>query len=124
MTEAQVRAAVGPPVQVTRSRDVLGLVVTRLHYRGLDVDLQRLRARPVVVRVITTRAGERTAAGVGLGSPLAALRRVPGIRCRSDGAETYCGSGNRDTPLARYTLFWIGPHARVSRVIVGLVANS
>jgi hypothetical protein len=124
MTEAQAQAAIGAPVRVTRSRGALGLVVTRLHYRGLDVDLQRLRGRSVVVRVFTTRVGERMSAGVGVGSPLAALRGVAGIRCWSEGAGTYCGSGNRDTPLARFTLFWIGPHERASRVVVGLVVNS
>jgi hypothetical protein len=124
MTEAQVRAEVGAPARVTRSRGALGFVVTRLHYRGLDVDLQRLGGRPVVIRVIATRAGERTHSGVGVGSSLAAVRLLPGVRCWSDGVDRYCGSGRRNTPLAPVTLFWIGARVRVNRVIVGLVVNS
>jgi hypothetical protein len=68
--------------------------------------------------------GRARSAGVGVGSTLATLRGVAGIRCWSEGAGTYCGSGNRDTPLARFTLFWIGPHEPAGRVVVGLVVNS
>jgi hypothetical protein len=124
MTEAQVRAAVGPPLRVTRSRGALGLLVTRLHYRGLDVDLQRLDGQAVVTRAIATRAGERTRSGVGVGSSLAAVRRLPGVRCWSEGADRYCGSGDRNTPLARVTIYSIGAHDRVTRIVVGLVVSS
>src|SRR5712691_3413685 len=78
MTEAQVRTQLGVPLRITRTRGALGFVVTRLHYRLVDVDLQRLADRPVVIHVLTTKAGEATGSGVGVGSPLAAVERLRG----------------------------------------------
>lgn len=124
MSEAQVRARLGAPLSVTHTRGALGSVVTRMHYRLVDVDLQALGSRPIVVRVTTTRPGERTASGVGIGSPISAVARLPGARCWQEGGRRYCGVGNRDKPLSRFTMFWIGGKQRVTLVSVSLVVNS
>jgi hypothetical protein len=124
MTEAQVRARLGAPVRITRTRGPLGFVVTRLNYARVDVDLQRLADRPVAVRVLTTKAGEATASGVGVGSPLAAVERLRGARCWREASARYCGIGARKAPLGRFTLFWIGANARVTLVEVSLNVNS
>jgi hypothetical protein len=124
MTEAQVRAQLGAPLRITRTRGALGFVVTRLHYARVDVDLQRLADRPVVVRVLTTKAGEATASGVGVGSPLVTVERLRGVHCWREASDHYCGVGARNTPLGRFTLFWIGANARVTLVAVSLNVNS
>ena len=124
MTESQVRARLGPPVRVTTTKGALGFVVTRLHYRSLDVDLQRLDRRPVVIRVLTTRRRERTPSGLGVGSTLAAVLRLPGVRCSTQPPLRYCGVGRLNAPLGRFTLFWIGARGRVTTVSVALTVDS
>ena len=37
MSETQVRARLGAPTRITRTRGALGFVVTRLHYQLIDV---------------------------------------------------------------------------------------
>ncbi|TML23372.1 MAG: hypothetical protein E6G32_06125 [Actinobacteria bacterium] len=124
MSEAQVRARIGAPVRITRTRGALGSVVTRMQYRLLDVDLEKLGSRPIVVRVTTRRSGERTASGVGIGSPISAVARLPGARCWREARRRYCSVGNRDKPLSRFTLFWIGETEHVTLIFVSLVVNS
>jgi hypothetical protein len=124
MSEIQVRAKLGAPVRITRTRGTLGFVVTRLHYRLINVDLQRLGGKPVVIRVLTTHPGERTASGVGVGSPVAAVRRLPRVRCWWEGGARYCGIGSRAKPGSRFTMFWISARRRVAVVSVSLVVNS
>src|SRR2546422_1388428 len=41
MTESQVRDKLGAPLLITRRRGALGLLVTRLPHRRIDVDLPR-----------------------------------------------------------------------------------
>ena len=124
MSEAQVRARLGAPARVTRWRGALGSVVIRLHYRLVDVDLQKLGSRPIVVSVTTTRPGERTTSGVGIGSPISAVARLPGAHCWREARRRYCGVGNRDKVLVRFTMFWIGETQRVTLISVSLVVNS
>jgi hypothetical protein len=117
MTEAQVRAQLGAPLRVTRTRGALGFLVTRLHYPRVDVDLQPLVTRPVVIRVLTTKRGETTASGVGVGSPIATVERVREVHCWWEAGMHYCGLGERK-PLRPFTLFWIGADARVTLIAV------
>jgi hypothetical protein len=124
MTEAQVGARLGAPARITRSRGALGSLVTRLHYRRLDVDLQRLGGSFVVTRVLTTRQGEETASGVGVGSTLAAVKRLRGAYCWWEAPAHYCRIGSRAKPLSRLTMFWIGEKQRVTLVSVSLVVNN
>jgi hypothetical protein len=124
MTDGQVRGRMGAPSLITQTRGALGFVVTRLHYRRIDVDLQRLDGKPVVIRVLTTRPVERTESGVGAGSPIAAVERLAGARCWREASRRYCGIGRRDKPLGRFTVFWIGSDRRVTLISVSLIVNS
>lgn len=123
MTEAQVRAQLGAPLRVTPTRGALGFLVTRLYFPRVDVDLQTLVTRPVVIRVLTTKRGETIAPGVGVGSPIAAVERVRGVHCWWEAGAHYCGLGERK-PRRPFTLFWIGAHARVTLIEVSLNVNS
>ena len=59
MSESQVRARLGEPPRITRTRGALGYLVTRLHYPRVDVDLQKLDGHPLVIHILTTHPGER-----------------------------------------------------------------
>jgi hypothetical protein len=124
MSEGQVRAKLGEPAQITHATGALGSVVTRLHYPRADVDLQSLGGHPLVIRVLTTRPGERTESGVRVGSTLAAVERLAGARCWSEAGRQYCGIGNRVKPSSHFTMFWIGARQRVTLISVSLVVNS
>jgi hypothetical protein len=124
MTESQVRSKLGGPLLITRTRGALGFLVTRLHYRRIDVDLQRLDGKLAVIRVLTTRPAERTESGVGVGSPIAAVERLAGARCWWEASMRYCGIGRRDKPFSHFTMFWIGAERRVTLISVLLIVNS
>ena len=100
MSEIQVRAKLGAQCGSRGHCALLDFVVTRLHYRLLDIDFQRLEGKPVVIRVLTTHAGERTASGSGR---LARRSRKPG---------------------SRFTMFWISARQCVALVSVSLVVKS
>jgi hypothetical protein len=124
MTEGQVRANLGTPLRITRTRGALGSVVMRMHYRRVDVDL-RLHVRPVVIRVLTTRPGERTASGVGVGSAISAAARLTGAHCWWQAVSTrYCEIGNPNEPLSGFTLFLSGVNERVTMISIALALNS
>lgn len=123
MTQAQVQARLGPPRRITHTRGALGFLVTRLHYLNITVDLQRLTRQPVVIRVLTTKRGETTASGVGVGSPLTAVQRLRRVRCWVEAGSRYCGIGERK-PLQPFTLFWIGAREQVTLVEISLNVNS
>jgi hypothetical protein len=124
MTESQVRGKMGAPLLITQTRGALGFLVTRLHYRRTDVDLRRLNGKPVVIRVSTTRPDEQTESGVGVGSPIAAVERLAGVRCWREASRRYCGIGRRDKPLSRFTMFCISSDRRVTLISVSLIVNS
>jgi hypothetical protein len=124
MTEAQIQARLGIPARIRRSRGALGILVTRLHYPRLDIELQRFGGRLVVTRLLTARPGETTASGIGVGSTLASLKRMNGVYCWWDAAAHYCRIGSPATPLSRLTMFWIGAKQRVTLVSVSLVVNN
>jgi hypothetical protein len=124
MTESQVRSRLGGPLLITRTRGALGFLVTRLHYRRIDVDLQRLDGRLAVISVLTTRPAERTESGVGVGSPIAAVEGLAGAYCWWEASTRYCGIGRRSKPLSRFTMFWIGADRRVTLISVSLIVNS
>jgi len=125
MTASEVRAALGPPRAITRTRGALGFLVTRLHYDRLTVDLQRLNRVPVVIRVLTTKAGEQTRSGIGVGSPVAAAARLPGAHCYTQTpTERYCLIGNAKRPLSRFTVFESTRDRKITLVEVALAVNS
>jgi hypothetical protein len=126
MTVGEVRGMLGAPERIRTWRGALGTLVTRFSYSWGDVDLEALRrnAVPVVVTVSTTRVGEKTASGVGVGSPVSTVKRLREARCWWEGSDHYCGIGNRDRPLSRFTLFWIGANQNVKSISVSLIVNS
>jgi hypothetical protein len=95
-----------------------------MHYRRIDVDLQRLDGRLAVISVLTTRPAERTESAVGVGSPIAAVERLAGAYCWWEASTRYCGIGRRNKPLSRFTMFWIGADRRVTLISVSLIVNS
>jgi hypothetical protein len=124
MSGNKVRTILGVPVRTTKWRGALGNLVIRLHYRRVVVDLERLQRIPVVIRVLTMLPGERTASGVGVGSPRASVEGLKGAHCWREGSANYCGIGNRNKPGSPFTMFWIGPKQRVTLISVSLSVNS
>ena len=101
MTRAQVRAVLGMPATVVHGSNDFGSF-TAYRYRGLRVTFQGNRT---VTAIFTTRAGERTAAGVGVGSTEGQVRaKVTGVRCRTESGFRHCFVG-RFLPGKRVTDF-------------------
>jgi hypothetical protein len=118
MTKAQVRAALGAPLRVVHGSNEFGSF-TVYRYRGLRVTFQGNRS---VTDVFTTRPGERTARGVGVGSTERQVRaRVAGVRCRTESGFRHCFVG-RFLPGRRVTDFRI-ERGRVTSVDVGFVVD-
>ena len=103
MTKAQVRAVLGAPRRAVHGSNEFGSF-TVYRYRGLRVTFQGNRT---VTSILTTRATERTAAGVGIGSTEGQVRaKVAGVRCRSESGFRHCFVG-RFLPGRRVTDFRI-----------------
>ena len=118
MTRAQVRAVLGAPAAAVHGRNEFGSF-TVYRYRGLRVTFQGNRA---VTSIVTTRASERTAAGVGVGSTEGQVRaKVAGVRCRTESGFRHCFVG-RFLPGRRVTDFRIR-RGRVTSVTVGFVLD-
>lgn len=92
MTYAQVRAALGAPTSAYYRRDeVLG---RHLLMRYGTVELSLYSTRGSVFSMFTRGRTQRTARGVGVGSPESAVRRlVPGVRCRTEFGVRHCWLG-------------------------------
>lgn len=102
MTQAQVRAVLGPPRSVVRDATELG-PFTRFRYRRLDVVFFR---HTRATAVFTTRTRERTTTGVGVGSTEAAIATgVPGAICRGPARSRVCEVGDPSRKAARITMF-------------------
>jgi hypothetical protein len=118
MTKAQVRAVLGAPRRAVHGSNEFGSF-TVYRYRGLRITFQGNRR---VTDVFTTRPGERTARGVGVGSTEAQVRaRVAGVRCRTESGFRHCFVG-RFLPGRRVTDFRIR-RGRVTSVDVGFVVD-
>ena len=118
MTRAQVRAVLGTPAAVVHGSNDFGSF-TAYRYRGLRVTFQGNRT---VTAIFTTRAGERTAAGVGVGSTEGQVRaKVTGVRCRTESGFRHCFVG-RFLPGKRVTDFRI-KRGHVTSVQVAFVLD-
>ena len=117
MSQAQVRAVLGKPVRVVRGANDFGPYVD-FHYSRLRVSFQ---GRERVTFITTTRRGERTRTGVGVGSTQRqVLRGVSGAKCGVQTANL-CAVG-QFLPGRRVTVFFIRA-GRVFRVDVGIVVD-
>lgn len=118
MSAAQVQKVLGAPLRVERGTNDFGPFVS-YRYRGLQVSFQGGRR---VSMISTTRRGERTRGGLGVGTSEATLvQRIPALRCETFGTFRTCtlGKGNVGE---RITDFFI-TRGKVSRVVVGLVID-
>ena len=118
-TVAQVHAALGRPARVANGSNDFGRFRQETYKGGIVVFYQGARR---VSSVVTTGLGDRTAKGVGVGSPEAAVRaNVPGVRCETVLGSRSCHTG-RFTAGRRVTDFFIR-RGRVTRVTVGIVID-
>jgi hypothetical protein len=109
MTKTQVRARLGSPVATGGGR---------FYFARVWVGFRLGHA----VEITTTRATEKTASGVGVGSTESAVRRVyPSVVCAPAGGFRRCrlGSGK---PGTRATDFMLG-HGVVLQVTVQLLSQ-
>jgi hypothetical protein len=118
MTQGKVRSVLGKPVSVKRGSNDFGKY-TIFKYGGLQVNFQ---GNTTVTAVSTTRTGERTASGVGVGSTEAQVKaKVKGVKCETDSGFRHCFLGKL-TAGHRVTDFSI-KRGKVTRVDVGAVID-
>jgi hypothetical protein len=118
MSQPQVRTVLGKPLRVEEGTGEFGPFVT-FRYRGLTVSFLGARR---VTGISTTRAGERTRGGIGVGTTEARLRRrIPALRCATFGGVRTCTLG-RGNAGERMTDFFI-TRGRVSRVVVAILID-
>jgi hypothetical protein len=114
MTQAKVRSVLGRPRRVVRGQNAFGTYV-EFRYLRLAVTFQ---GGSTATNVRTTRASERTASGVGVGSSRAEVKaKIAGVRC----SASMCTVG-RFLPGRKVTTFFLR-HGVVSRVALGLVID-
>ena len=107
MTKTQVRARLGSPVATGGGR---------LYFARVWVGFRLGHA----VEITTTRATEKTASGIGVGSTESAIRRVyPSVVCAPSGGFRRCRLGT-GKPGTRATDFMLG-HGLVLQVTVQLL---
>jgi hypothetical protein len=117
-SRAAVKAALGTPSSTKSGTNDFGPWVRYRYAGGLTVFFQ---GRTNVTSVETTGLGDRTAEGVGVGSPEADADKLKGVKC-----ETIVGIRSCHTsdflPGKRVTDFRI-VGGKVDRVVVGLVID-
>jgi len=118
-TRAEVRAALGKPSKVITGSNDFGPFTT-FRYRGrLLVNFQGSKR---VSSVSTSGRGDRTAAGVGVGSSEAAVKaKVKGVKCETIAGSRSCHT-NDFTVGQRVTDFII-KGGKVTRISVGRVLD-
>jgi hypothetical protein len=95
MTEAQLRRAAGRPLAVVRRNTGFGRATAEYQYADFElfVQLRGRRGALRVVRVLTFQTSERTAEGVGVGSPRSRLLARYRGRLRCPAPRTYRNRG-------------------------------
>jgi hypothetical protein len=118
-SQAEVRAALGKPTWVIRGTNDFGPFVTFRYRGGLQVNFQ---GRRKVSSVSTSGRGDRTAAGVGVGSSEASVKaKVKGVRCETVAGSRSCHT-HAFTAGQRVTDFLLGG-GKVKRITVGRVLD-
>jgi len=118
MTEAQVKAKVGPPGKVERGRTEIGPYTT---YR-YPTHTVTFFAGPEVTQMRTVSPKERTTSGIGVGSTRSAVRaKVRGVKCLVEFGYDHCYVGIW-TPGRTITDFSIHK-GRVARITIGYVID-
>jgi hypothetical protein len=118
MTQAQVKRVLGKPKQIQRGRNGFGRFVA-FQYQNLRVFFQgTLR----VTSISTTRRGERTQNGIGIGSTERAVRKkVRGVHCSGIPNLRLCEVGVAK-PGRRLTTFFVR-NGRVATISLALVVD-
>jgi hypothetical protein len=118
MTPGKVRSVLGAALSEDHVKSEFG-AATVFRYRGLQVTFQ---GGGPVTNMSTTRRGERTANGVGVGSTEAQVKaKVKGVTCKTDSGFRHCYLGKLSAGY-RVTDFSI-KRGKVSRVDVGVVID-
>jgi hypothetical protein len=120
MTEAKARSILGPPAKVVTINNDFG-ALRQLRYPGaVTVGFQ---SGTTVTAVTTEGVGDRTSAGIGVGSTEAQVKaKVPNkVKCSTTAGFRACVVG-KETIGQRVTAFSIR-RGRVTRVIVGFVID-
>ena len=118
MTKAQVRAKLGTPKKTRDGKNDFGPYSTWVYPR-VTINFQ---GRKKVSSMQTLSPVERTAGGVGVGSPEARVKaRVPGVKCTTDFNSRQCFIG-AFKPGRTVTVFSI-KSGKVRAVVVGVVLD-
>lgn len=123
MTQAKVRAARGAPdSNTTQSDDILGHTRT-YKYGKVTVVFDGTSKASRVYSVYTKGKGERTSAGIGVGSKKADVAaKVPGVKCRHESGLNHCIIGALKAGRT-VTDFVMNSHDRVTGVVVAIVVD-
>jgi hypothetical protein len=118
MTKSTVLATLGNPVHIKNSTNDFGSF-TRFDYVNLTVLFQGGRR---VSALRTTSRAERTAAGIGVGSTVAAVKaKVPRVKCAKEFGFRHCYVGAFKP--GRVITDFLLRNGRVWQVVVGRVLD-
>jgi hypothetical protein len=118
-TRDQVRAALGKPTKIRTSSNDFGPFVEYRFAGGIRVTFQ---GKTKVTAVETTGKGDRTPAGIGVGSGESAVKaRVPGVKCEGVGSSRSCHTG--DFVAGKTVTDFRIVSGKVTSVTVGIVID-
>jgi hypothetical protein len=118
-TRDQVRAALGKPIKIRTLKNDFGPYVEYRFSGGIRVTFQ---GKTHVTAVETTGKGDRTTAGIGVGSTESAVKdKVKGVKCEGVGTSRSCHTGEF-TAGKTVTDFRIAS-GKVTAVTVGIVID-
>jgi hypothetical protein len=117
-SRSAVKAALGTPTSTKSGTNDFGPFVRYRFAGGLTVFFQ---GRSKVTSVDTTGLGDRTAEGVGVGSPEADVDKLKGVKCETIAGFRSCHTSDF-LPGKRVTDFHI-VGGKVDRVTVGIVID-
>jgi len=118
MSQAKVRSVLGKPVSIIHAKNTFGKY-TMFRYLRLQVIFQ---GNSAATDVSTSRKGERTKSGAGVGSTEAQVKaKVAGVKCKVESGFHHCFVG-RFLPGKRVTDFLFAD-GRVVRVDIAVVID-